>query len=68
MTPFEIIILGIIYTFCIAFSTETLMEEVDCGMFERFLLFILILLASPLFTISVIGMWFADIINKSIED
>lgn len=66
MTPFEIIILGIIYIFCVSFSTEILMET-ECGTFERFFLFIFILIASPLFAISIIGIGIADIINKSMD-
>jgi len=66
MTPFEIIIFGIIYAFCIAFSTEMLLE-IKCNIFKRFLLFLLILIVAPLFTISIIGAFIADIINKSMK-
>ena len=66
MTPFEIIIFGIIYTFCIAFSVEML-SEIKCNMFKRFLLLLLILIGAPVFTISMIGAFIADIINKSIK-
>ena len=66
MTIFEIIILGIIYLFCLSFSVEMLMEA-ECGKLERILLFVLILIAAPLFTIFVIGAFIADIINKTME-
>ena len=66
MTLFEIIILGLIYIFCVAFSGEVFLE-IKCNIFERFLLFLLILIIAPLFTISMIGGFIADMINKSIK-
>lgn len=66
MTLFELIILGLIYVFCVAFSGE-MFSEIKCNIFERFLLYLLILIIAPLFTISVIGAFIADIINKSIK-
>lgn len=66
MTIFEIIILGIIYLFCLSFSIEMLMET-KCVKFERVVLFLLILMAAPLFTVFVIGAFTANIINNSME-
>lgn len=67
MTPFEIIILGIIYVFCLSFSVEMLMET-EYGKFERFLMFLLMLIIAPIATTIAIGMFVADIINKAMEE
>ena len=67
MTPFEIIILSIIYVFCLSFSVEMLMET-ECGKFERFLMFLLMLIIAPIATTIAIGMFIADIINKAMEE
>ena len=67
MTPFEIIILSIIYIFCLSFSVEMLMET-ECGKFERFLLFLLMLIISPIVVTIIIGAFIADIINKAMEE
>lgn len=66
MTLFEFTILGLIYVFCVAFSCEMFLE-IKCNMFERFLLFLLILIVAPWFTVSIMGAFIADIINKSIK-
>lgn len=66
MTLFEIIILFLIYTFCLAFSCEILFKT-KCSKFERFLLFLLILVNAPVLTTAIIGMFVADIINKKLE-
>ncbi len=67
MTIFEIIIISIIYVFCLSFSVEVLMET-ECGKFERFLMFLLMLIISPIVTTIAIGIFIADIINKAMEE
>lgn len=66
MTPFEFTILVLIYIFCVAFSYE-IFSEIKCNVFERFLLFLLILVIGPFFTISLIGAFIANIVNKSLK-
>lgn len=66
MTLFEIIILGVIYSFCLSFSIEVLMETA-CNKIERVLLFLFILLCAPLITVATIGAVIADNINKGMR-
>lgn len=63
MTIFEIIILGIIYLFCLSFSIESLMGT-ECDKIEGILLFLFVLLCAPLITVVIIGAFIADNINK----
>lgn len=63
MTIFEIIILGIIYCFCLSFSIEAL-TETECDKIEGILLFLFVLLCAPLITVVIIGAFIADNINK----
>ena len=60
MTPFEIIIIGLIETFCMAFFVQ-ISSEIKCNMFGRVLLFLL----APLVTITLIAVFIADVVNKS---
>lgn len=62
MTPFEFIIICLIETFCMAFFVQ-ISSEIKCNMFVRVLLFLL----APLITITLIGAFVADIINKSFK-
>ena len=66
MTLFEIIILSIIYVFCLSFSVEMLMET-ECGEFERFLMFLLMLIIAPIVTIITIGIGVYDILGRLTE-
>ena len=61
MIPFEIIILLLLYIFCCAFSTAILMEA-ECSKVERVILFLAILLFSPLLTMVILGIYLATIL------
>ena len=67
MTTFENIILFLIYIYCLAFSCEILFKT-KCKKLERFLLFLLILVAAPFLTIAIIGMFAAADIIKKLEE
>ena len=61
MTPFEIIILVLVYIFCFTFSTVFFMEE-ECNKVERVILFLVILVLSPLLTTVILGVYLATIL------
>ena len=61
MIVFEIIILLLIYIFCFTFSTVFFMEE-ECSKVERVILFLVILVLSPLLTMVILGVYLATIL------
>lgn len=63
MTPFEIIILALVYIFCLTFSIVLFMEA-EFDKFERVILFLVILLFAPLFTMATLGGCLAAIIHN----
>lgn len=63
MTPFEIIILVLIYIFCVTFSIVLFMEA-ECDKFERAILLLVLLVFSPIFTMATLGGCLAAIIHK----
>lgn len=63
MTPFEIIVLALIYIFCLTFSIVLFMEE-ECNKIERAILFLVILVLSPLLTTVILGVYLAAILHN----
>ena len=61
MTPFEIIILALVYIFCVTFSIVFLMEE-KCNKVERIILVLVILALAPLLTTVILGVYIATIL------
>ena len=61
MIVFEIIILLLIYIFCFTFSIAFFMEE-ECSKVERIILFLVILVLSPLLTTVILGVYLATIL------
>lgn len=63
MTPFEIIVLVLVYIFCITFSIVLFMEA-ECDKFERAILLLVILLFAPLFTMATLGGCLAAVLHN----
>ena len=61
MTLFNIIILILLYIFCVTFSIVFLMEE-KCNKVERIILVLVILALAPLLTTVILGVYIATIL------